>query len=101
MTSTYLVSQYKSQFVSHFLNHQQLTFNRLSRLNLTNLLNMQFTTTFFTLASILAVTSAMAVSEPVLEKRIADPGNPANLVNCEPGGGADDCHLEKPVCILN
>jgi len=56
---------------------------------------MQFTNIFISLAAFVAVASAMATPEP-LEKRIADPGNPANLVNCEPGGGADDCHLEKP-----
>ena len=53
---------------------------------------MQFTKTFFTLSTLLAVASAVA-----LQRRIADPDNPANLVNCEPGGGADDCHLEQPV----
>ena len=54
---------------------------------------MQFTKTFFTLATLLAVASAAVT----LQRRIADPENPANLVNCEPGGGADDCHLEQPV----
>ena len=54
---------------------------------------MQFTKTFFALATLLAVASAATT----LQRRIADPGNPANLVNCEPGGGADDCHLEQPV----
>ena len=57
---------------------------------------MQFTNAFFTLAILLAVASAAATTAP-LQRRIADPGNPANLVNCEPGGGADDCHLEQPV----
>ena len=54
---------------------------------------MQFTKTFFALATLLAVASAATT----LQRRIADPENPANLVNCEPGGGADDCHLEQPV----
>ena len=54
---------------------------------------MQFTKTFFALATLLAVASAAVT----LQRRIADPDNPANLVNCEPGGGADDCHLEQPV----
>lgn len=54
---------------------------------------MQFTNTFFTLSALLAVASAATT----LQRRIADPLNPANLVNCEPGGGADDCHLEQPV----
>ncbi|THU89130.1 hypothetical protein K435DRAFT_574085, partial [Dendrothele bispora CBS 962.96] len=31
-----------------------------------------------------------------LERRIADPGNPANLLNCPPGGGADASNLEQP-----
>lgn len=57
---------------------------------------MQFTNAFFSLAAVLAVVSAAATTAPLV-KRIADPGNPANLVNCEPGGGADDCHLEQPV----
>ena len=57
---------------------------------------MQFTNALFSFAAMIAIASAMATPEP-LEKRIADPGNPANLVNCEPGGGADDCHLEQPV----
>ena len=56
-------------------------------------LKMQFTKTFFTLATLLTVVSAAVT----LQRRIADPENPANLVNCEPGGGADDCHLEQPV----
>ena len=58
---------------------------------------MQFTTTFFFLAAVAGIASAVAVAEPKIEKRIADPGNPANLVNCEPNGGADDCHLEQRV----
>jgi len=57
---------------------------------------MQYTNVFFTLAAMVAVASAMVTPAEPLEKRIADPGNPANLVNCEPGGGADDCHLEQP-----
>ena len=60
---------------------------------------MQFTTAFFSLSAVAGIASAVAVAEPELEKRIADPGNPANLVNCEPGGGADDCHLEQRVSI--
>ena len=63
---------------------------------------MQFTTTLMTLAAFFAV-GAFAASTPVqrdvgsLERRITDPGNPANLINCPPGGGADACNLEQPV----
>jgi hypothetical protein len=63
---------------------------------------MQFTTTFMTLAAFFAA-GAFAASTPVqrdvgsLERRITDPGNPANLINCPPGGGADACNLEQPV----
>ena len=58
---------------------------------------MQFNSTFFSLAAVLTLASAIATP---LERRIADPANPANPVNCEPGGGADDCHLEKPVSLF-
>ena len=35
-----------------------------------------------------------------LERRIIDPGNPANLINCLPAGGTDACNLEQPVSHL-
>ncbi|KAF5331503.1 hypothetical protein D9758_018259 [Tetrapyrgos nigripes] len=55
---------------------------------------MQFSATLIALSA-LAV-SAFAASTSNLERRITDPGNPANLINCPPGGGADACNLEKP-----
>ncbi|KIK57323.1 hypothetical protein GYMLUDRAFT_172776 [Collybiopsis luxurians FD-317 M1] len=55
---------------------------------------MQFSTTFATLAALVMAASAASTSN--LERRITDPGNPANLINCPPGGGADACNLEKP-----
>lgn len=61
---------------------------------------MQFTT-FITLAAFFSATLAAVAPAPVPMKRdLADPENPANLVNCEPNGGADDCHLEQPVSSL-
>ncbi|KAL0563885.1 hypothetical protein V5O48_018176 [Marasmius crinis-equi] len=42
------------------------------------------------------VTAVSAASTINLERRITDPGNPANLINCPPGGGADACNLEVP-----
>jgi hypothetical protein len=69
------------------------------------IITMQFTTTFMALAAFFAA-GAVAASTPVqrdvgsaegLERRITDVGNPANLINCPPGGGADACHLEQPV----
>lgn len=64
---------------------------------------MQLTTSLIAAATFVAVASAIAVpseADAQLQRRIADPGNPANLANCEPGGGADDCNLEQPVIIL-
>ncbi|KAK1216855.1 hypothetical protein PQX77_020501 [Marasmius sp. AFHP31] len=55
---------------------------------------MQFKATL--LALTVGVTAASAASTVNLERRITDPGNPANLINCPPGGGADACNLEKP-----
>ncbi|KAK1219331.1 hypothetical protein PQX77_017952 [Marasmius sp. AFHP31] len=55
---------------------------------------MQFKATL--LALTVGVTAARAASTVNLERRITDPGNPANLINCPPGGGADACNLEKP-----
>ncbi|KAK7435620.1 hypothetical protein VKT23_019574 [Stygiomarasmius scandens] len=55
---------------------------------------MQFTA-LVALTSVV-VTSAFAASTSNLERRISDPGNPANLINCPPGGGADACNLEQP-----
>lgn len=63
---------------------------------------MQFFTTMFVLAAAAVAVSAANVNverEP-LERRITDPGNPANLINCPPGGGADACNLEQPVGFL-
>ncbi|GJE91581.1 hypothetical protein PsYK624_077310 [Phanerochaete sordida] len=62
---------------------------------------MQSFGTLFALALVAAATaSAMSVEargpEPVLVRRITDPGNPGNLINCPPHGGADRCSLEKP-----
>jgi hypothetical protein len=57
---------------------------------------MQLTTVFFTLTTLLAV----AVAVPTHVKRIAVPSDPSNLANCEPGGGADDCHLEEAVSAI-
>ncbi|KAL0570109.1 hypothetical protein V5O48_011847 [Marasmius crinis-equi] len=54
-------------------------------------LDMQFIVTLVAL-----VAAASAASTVNLERRITDPGNPANLINCPPGGGADACNLEKP-----
>ena len=59
---------------------------------------MQFKSALFTLASVVAIASA-AVATPEGCRKPADPGNPANLVNCEPNGGADDCHFEHPVRV--
>ena len=56
---------------------------------------MQFSTVFTTLATFVVAASAASTSN--LERRITDPGNPANLINCPPNGGADACNLEKPV----
>ncbi|KAL0563056.1 hypothetical protein V5O48_019022 [Marasmius crinis-equi] len=55
---------------------------------------MQFTATTVALAALVA--TASAASTVNLERRITDPGNPANLINCPPGGGADACNLEVP-----
>ncbi|KAJ8089992.1 hypothetical protein PM082_018570 [Marasmius tenuissimus] len=55
---------------------------------------MQFKATL--LALTVGVTAVSAASTVNLERRITDPGNPANLINCPPGGGADACNLEKP-----
>ncbi|KAL0572533.1 hypothetical protein V5O48_009427 [Marasmius crinis-equi] len=55
---------------------------------------MQFTSIIFTLAALIA--AASAASTVNLERRITDVGNPANLINCPPGGGADACNLEVP-----
>lgn len=63
---------------------------------------MHFTPYLVALAAYLTVASAVAGSDAdssQLQRRITDPGNPANLVNCEPGGGTDSCNLEKPVII--
>ncbi|KAJ4474288.1 hypothetical protein J3R30DRAFT_3295341 [Lentinula aciculospora] len=54
---------------------------------------MQFYS-FVTIAVFFAVASAASTSN--LERRITDPGNPANLDNCPPNGGADACNLEQP-----
>lgn len=65
---------------------------------------MQYFRTLFTfaLAAVATVTvSAAAIEERAaartLERRITDPGNPGNLINCPPNGGADACNLEIPV----
>ncbi|KAJ3752853.1 hypothetical protein EV360DRAFT_54478 [Lentinula raphanica] len=55
---------------------------------------MQFFSTIATLAVFVATASAASTSN--LQRRITDPGNPANLINCPPNGGADACNLEKP-----
>ncbi|EIM91017.1 uncharacterized protein STEHIDRAFT_152700 [Stereum hirsutum FP-91666 SS1] len=63
---------------------------------------MQIFTTLFTLITAAAVAVSAANvnverdSSETLERRITDPGNPANLINCPPHGGADHCNLEKP-----
>jgi len=59
---------------------------------------MQLTSTIITLS--VCVTAISAASTNNLQRRIADPGNPANLLNCPPGGGADACNLEQPVSII-
>ena len=56
---------------------------------------MQFSTTFAILATFVVAASAASTSN--LERRITDPGDPANLINCPPHGGADVCTFEKPV----
>jgi len=45
------------------------------------------------------VSSALAATTSNLERRIHDPGNPANLISCPPGGTADACNLEQLVSI--
>ncbi|KAF9255187.1 hypothetical protein L218DRAFT_879606 [Marasmius fiardii PR-910] len=56
---------------------------------------MQFSSVFATLA--VCITAACAAATNNLESRsIADPLNPANLINCPPHGGADRCTLEQP-----
>ncbi|KIK50151.1 hypothetical protein GYMLUDRAFT_253223 [Collybiopsis luxurians FD-317 M1] len=55
---------------------------------------MQFSTTFAILATFVVAASAASTSN--LERRITDPGDPANLINCPPHGGADVCTFEKP-----
>ncbi|KAK7435621.1 hypothetical protein VKT23_019575 [Stygiomarasmius scandens] len=55
---------------------------------------MQFST--FVVFISATVSSALAATTSNLERRIHDPGNPANLINCPPGGGADACNLEQP-----
>ena len=62
---------------------------------------MQFKSALFALAAVTGLAAAAAVAESNMVKRIADPQNPANLANCEPGGGADDCHLEQGVSSLS
>ncbi|KAJ8090009.1 hypothetical protein PM082_018588 [Marasmius tenuissimus] len=54
---------------------------------------MQFKATLVAFAVGVAAVAASTVN---LERRITDPGNPANLINCPPGGGADACNLEVP-----
>ncbi|KAJ3820678.1 hypothetical protein EV361DRAFT_801625 [Lentinula raphanica] len=49
---------------------------------------------FVSLAAFFVAASAASTSN--LERRITDPGNPANLDNCPPNGGADACNLEQP-----
>ncbi|KAK1220296.1 hypothetical protein PQX77_016943 [Marasmius sp. AFHP31] len=56
---------------------------------------MQFRVTLVALIG--ASVAVQATSTANLERRITDPGNPANLINCPPGGGADACNLEVPV----
>lgn len=63
---------------------------------------MKFATSILTLALAAVTVSAANINverEP-LERRITDPGNPANLDNCPPHGGADACNLEQPVCLF-
>ncbi|KAF8824873.1 hypothetical protein HHX47_DHR7000134 [Lentinula edodes] len=55
---------------------------------------MRFSATLIALAAF--VVAAFADSTSSLEPSITDPGNPANLINCPPKGGADACNLEKP-----
>ncbi|KAJ3820676.1 hypothetical protein EV361DRAFT_270625 [Lentinula raphanica] len=49
-----------------------------------------------TVIAALAITVATVSADSTLERRIADPNNPGELINCPPHGGADDCHLEQP-----
>ncbi|KAJ8073295.1 hypothetical protein PM082_020168 [Marasmius tenuissimus] len=54
---------------------------------------MQFKATL--VALITGIVAVHAASTTNLERRITDQGNPANLINCPPGGGADACNLEQ------
>ncbi|KAJ8091905.1 hypothetical protein PM082_024138 [Marasmius tenuissimus] len=42
------------------------------------------------------VALATSVTASAIERRIANPASPANLVNCPPNGGVESCELEVP-----
>ncbi|KAL0061406.1 hypothetical protein AAF712_011750 [Marasmius tenuissimus] len=46
----------------------------------------------FIAVSLVALTATVTASADA----IADPANPANLINCPPNGGAESCKLEVP-----
>lgn len=52
---------------------------------------------FFSLVSLVALAASASAATVELDRRISDPGNPADLINCPPKGGADLCTLEVPV----